>query len=135
MDVVILIGRIVFAVLFLASGIGHLTQATAMAGYTESLGVKPAKPLVVLSGLLILVGGVMVAAGIWADLGSLLLVAFLVPAAVLMHPFWKYEAEQQQMEMSAFMKDFSLAGASLALFAFVNTAGSELGYTITGPLF
>lgn len=135
MDVVILIGRILFAVLFLASGFGHFAQTDAMVGYAESLGVKPAKPAVLASGLLIIVGGVMVAAGIWADLGSLLLVAFLIPSAFLMHPFWKYEGEQQQMEMPAFMKDISLAGAALAMFGFFSMAGTDLGLTITGPLF
>lgn len=135
MDVVILIGRIVFAALFLASGLGHLSQTDAMAGYAESMGVKPGKLLVILSGVLIIVGGVMVAAGIWGDLGSLLLVAFLVPTALLMHAFWKYEGEQQQMEMVSFMKDLSLAGAALALFGFFSVVGPELGYTVTGPLF
>lgn len=135
MDVVILIGRILFAVLFLASGFGHFARADMMAGYAESLGVKPAKPLVVGSGLLIVAGGVMVAAGIWADLGSLLLVAFLVPTPLLMHPFWKFEGEQQQMEMPAFMKDISLAGAALMMFGFFQIVGADLGLTITGPLF
>ncbi len=135
MDVVILIGRIVFAVLFVASGLGHLTRTEAMAGYAESLGVRPARPLVVLSGLVILVGSVMVAAGIWADLGALLLVAFLVPTAFLMHPFWRFDGQQQQMEMPSFLKDLSLAGAALALFGFFVTVGTGLGLTITGPLF
>jgi len=135
MDVVILIGRILFAVLFLASGFAHLAQADAMGGYAESLGVKPAKPLVLGSGVLIIAGGIMVAAGIWADLGSLLLVAFLVPTAFLMHPFWKFDGEQQQMEMPAFMKDISLAGAAVAMFGFFQMVGTDLGLTITGPLF
>ena len=135
MDAVILIGRIVFAVLFLTSGIGHLTQTKAMAGYAESVGVKPAKPLVVLSGMQLIVGAGMVAAGVWADLGSLILVAFLVPTAFLFHPFWKSEGQQRQMEMTAFLKDFSLTGAALALFGFFYIADTALGLTITGPLF
>lgn len=135
MDAVILIGRIVFALLFLASGMAHLAQADAMAGYAESMGVKPAKPAVVVSGLMIIVGGAMVAVGAWADVGSLLLVVFLLPAAFLMHPFWKFEGEQQQSEMSVFMKDLSLAGAAFAMFGFFVTLGTDLGLTITGPLF
>ena len=135
MEVVILVGRIAFAVLFLASGFGHLIQTKAMAGYAESLGVKPAKPLVVLSGIQIIVGGAMVGAGVWADLGSLILVAFLIPTAIMFHPFWKFEGQQQQMEMTNFLKDLSLAGAALALFGFFYQAGAALGLTITGPLF
>lgn len=135
MDVVILIGRILFALLFLSSGFGHLARADMMAGYAESLGVKPAKPLVLVTGVQIIVGAVMVAAGIWADLGSLLLVAFLIPTAFLMHPFWKFEGEQQQMDMPHFFKDLSLAGAALMFFGFYQMVGTNLGLTITGPLF
>jgi len=135
MDVVILIGRIAFALLFLASGMAHFAQADAMAGYADSMGVKPAKPAVLVSGLMILVGGAMVAAGVWADVGSLFLVAFLLPTAFLMHPFWKFEGEQQQTEMSVFMKDISLAGAAFAMFGFFVSLGTDLGLTVTGPLF
>ncbi|MDK1010996.1 MAG: DoxX family protein [Actinomycetota bacterium] len=135
MDIVILIGRIAFALLFIASGYAHFSKTAAMTGYAESLGVKPAKPLVLLSGLFLIVGGAMVATGAWADVGALVLVAFLLPTAFLMHPFWKFEGEQQQTEMVSFMKDLSLAGAALALFGLFVTVGSDLGYTITGPIF
>ncbi|MGH3451474.1 MAG: DoxX family protein, partial [Haloechinothrix sp.] len=81
------------------------------------------------------VGALMVLLGIWADLGALLLVLFLVPTAVLMHGFWKETgAEARQMEMIQFMKDMSLAGAALMLFAYFVSADAP-GLTITGPLF
>ncbi len=134
MDVVVLIGRILFAILFVGSGFGHLGQTEAMAGYAESMGVKPAKALVIVSGLLIIAGGLMVAIGIWADLGALFLVVFLVLAAFLMHPFWRFEGQQQQMEMSHFLKDLALAGASLMFFGLYQSLG-DIGFTVTGPLF
>lgn len=136
MDILVLIGRVLFAAIFLTSAAGHLTQTKMMAGYAASKGV-PAPVLVTIgSGVLILVGGLSVLLGIWADLGALLLVVFLIPAAVLMHGFWK-EADPQarQMEMVHFQKDVALAGAALMLFAFIAHAGSDLGLTITGPLF
>lgn len=135
MDVVVLIGRILFALLFLGSAAGHLTQADAMAGYAQSRGVPAPKLAVLGSGVLMLIGALSVLLGVWADLGSLLLVLFLLPTAVLMHPFWKEtDAETKQMEMIAFNKDVALGGAALALFAFFAHT-PELGLTITGPLF
>ena len=66
---------------------------------------------------------------------ALLLVAFLLPAAVLMHGFWKEtDAQARQMEMVQFMKDAGLAGAALMLFAFF-AHNEDLGLAITGPLF
>ncbi|WP_236240216.1 DoxX family protein [Streptomyces sp. CC228A] len=136
MDVLVLIGRILFAVLFLASAAGHLTRTKAMAGYAASRGVPAAVPATIGSGLLILVGGLSVLLGIWADLGALLLVVFLVSTAVLMHGFWKEgDAQARQMEMVHFQKDLALAGAALMLLALISYAGNDLGLTITGPLF
>jgi putative oxidoreductase len=136
MDVVALIGRILFAALFLGSAYGHFAQSEAMTGYASSRGVPQPKLAVLGSGALILVGGLMVLLGIWIDLGALLLVLFLIPTAVLMHGFWKEtDAMAKQTEMIAFQKDIALAGASLIIFALYSGYGANLGITITGPLF
>ena len=136
MDVVALIGRILFVGLFLGSGYGHLAQTEMMAGYAASKGVPAAKLATQASGVLLIVGALMVLLGIWADLGALLLVVFLIPTALLMHAFWKEtDAQAKQLEMISFQKDMALAGASLLIFALVSMLGDQLGLTITGPLF
>lgn len=135
MDVLVLIGRIMYGMLFIGSAFGHLTQTDGMAGYAESRGVPSPRLAVQVTGAQILLGGLMVLLGVWADLGALLLVLFLVLAAVLMHGPWKFDdPEERQMEMIQFMKDLALAGAGLALFAFLSNT-PDLGLTITGPLF
>ncbi|MDB1086605.1 DoxX family protein [Streptomyces sp. ACA25] len=136
MDILVLIGRILFSVIFLSSAVGHFTQTKQMAGYARSRGVPSPELATVASGVLLAVGGLMVLLGIWPDLGALLLVLFLLPSAVLMHAFWKEsDAGSRQAEMLHFNKDISLAGAALALFALFAYAGSDLGLTLTGPLF
>lgn len=136
MDVVALIGRILFAMLFLGSGAAHVMKADMMAGYAASKGVPQAKLATIGSGLLIIVGGLMVLLGIYADLGALLLVIFLVPTAILMHAFWKEtDPAAKQMEMVSFQKDIALAGAALIILALYSQFGDDLGLTITGPLF
>ncbi|MFF7943804.1 DoxX family protein [Nocardia gamkensis] len=135
MDVVVLIGRVLFAVLFLTSALGHFTQTEAMAGYAQSKGVPMAKAAVLGSGLLFALGGLSVLLGVWADLGALLLVLALLPTAVVMHRFWQEtDEETKQSELIQFSKDVALAGAALMLFAFFAHV-DELGLTITGPLF
>jgi uncharacterized membrane protein YphA (DoxX/SURF4 family) len=136
MDVVILIGRIMFAFLFLTSGYSHFAQRNGMAEYAKAKGVPAPMVGVLAGGVLLVAGGLSVLLGIWADLGALLLVAFLVPTAVLIHGFWK-ETDQQarMMETVQFSKDTALAGASLMLFALFAFAGDNVGLTITGPLF
>jgi putative oxidoreductase len=125
MDVLVLIGRILFAALFLNSAIGHLTQSKAMAGYAGSKGVPAPRAVVFASGILLAAGSLSVLLGIWADLGAL-----------LMHNFWTLSnAEARQDDMIHFLKDVALSGACLMLLAFFSFVGDDLGLTITGPLF
>lgn len=136
MDVVFLIGRILFSALFLSSGVAHLTDKGAMAGYAESRGVKPGRPAVLISGLMIVVGAILVLLGIWIDLGAILIAAFTLSAAVLMHGFWKEsDAGARQAEMVQFFKDLALCGAALMLLYLGAELGSDAGLMITDPLF
>jgi putative oxidoreductase len=136
MDIIVLIGRILFAFLFLSSGYAHFAQRQMMAPYAASKGVPAAMTAVLAGGVLLLAGGLSVLFGVWADLGSLLLVIFLVPTALFMHGFWRETDAQARMnETVQFSKDLALAGAALMLFAFFSFTGEALGLTITGPLF
>jgi len=135
-DIVILIGRILFVGVFLSSAVAHFTQAKQMAGFAQSKGVPMATAAVYGGGVLLGLGGLSVLLGIWPDLGALLLVIFLVPTALMMHAFWR-ESDQQSryMEQIQFSKDLGLAGASLALFGLFATLGDELGLVLVKPLF
>ncbi|MBB5957732.1 putative membrane protein YphA (DoxX/SURF4 family) [Saccharothrix tamanrassetensis] len=136
MDVIALIGRILFVLLFFGSAMGHLTQTEAMAGYAASKNIPSPKLATQASGVVMIVGGLMVLLGVWADLGALLLALFLLPTAFLMHDFWKQtDPQAKQQEMIQFNKDLSLAGAALLFFGIYAGPGSDLGLTITGPLF
>lgn len=136
MDVLFLIGRILFAALFLGSSVGHLTNTDQMAGFAESRGVRPARPAVIGTGIQIALGGLLVLFGIWMDLGLILLALFLLGTAFLMHPFWREsDAQSRMMEQIQFMKDLGLAGAAIYGLGAVWLLGDDLGLTITGPLF
>jgi len=60
-----------------------------MAAYAKSKGVPAPMAAVLGGGVLLVLGAICVLLGLWADLGSLLLVIFLLPTAILMHPFWR----------------------------------------------
>ena len=136
MDILVLIGRIMFVFVFLSSGVAHFTKRQMMAQFAAHKKVPAAMVAVLAGGVLLLAGGISILFGIWADLGALLLVVFLVPTAVLMHGFWaETDPQARMMEMNQFSKDLGLAGAALMLFAFFSFAGDDLGLTITGPLF
>jgi uncharacterized membrane protein YphA (DoxX/SURF4 family) len=133
-DVLVLIGRILFSAIVLVSAAGHFMQTDGMTGYAQSRGVPAARAAVLLGGVLLLLGGASVLLGVWPDLGALLLVTFLVPTALLMHGFWKESDPQaKQMEQVQFFKDLALAGAALMLLGLFAHLGDDLG--VVGPLF
>ena len=137
MHVIAFIGRILLVLVFLGSGTtGHIGQRKGMAQYASSAGIPAAEPLVVLSGVMIVVGGLMVALGVWGDLGALLLLVFVLATAFLIHAFWKFADPHQRMDQQVhFMKNLGLAGGSILAFVLFAGLGHDLGLTITGPLF
>ncbi len=135
MSVLVLIGRILFSAIFITSAIPHLTKTNMMAAYAKSKGVPMAWAATFVGGFFLLGGGLSVLLGVWADLGALLLVIFLVPTAVLMHGFWRESGEARMMEQIQFSKDIGLAGAALMLIGLISYAGHGVGLTLTGPLF
>jgi len=127
MNAIVLIGRILFGGFFLMSGINHFTKLEAMTGYAKYKKLPAAKFGVLISGLMLVIGGLYIILGYYADLGALLLAIFLVLAAVIFHNFWKEtDATAKQNEMLAFMKDIALAGAALVIFAMVAKQGGEI---------
>ena len=135
MDIVLIVGRVLFSLLFISSGVAHLTKLQAMTGYAQYKKVPAAKLSVIVTGLMLIIGGLYVALGIYADLGALLLTIFLLLSAFKMHDFWKVtDAQAKQSEMTSFMKNLALAGASLIIFVLVGS-GVEFGPTITEGIF
>jgi putative oxidoreductase len=136
MDVVFLIGRVLFALLFVSSGfMAHLGEGGKQGReYARSLGAPSPDLLVPLSGIAIIAGGLMIAFGIWADLGALLVVGFLVGITPIMHAFWKVEDPQmQQLQIAMFFKNTALLGGALIIF-YVYNQGQDLDLSITDAL-
>ena len=138
MDWVLLIGRILFALFFVVSGLTiHLIKRRDGVEYARASGYTLAPELMVpASGIVAVLGGLSVGIGIWPDLGALLIVAFVLPVAYFMHAFWKIEGPMMRgIQNAMFMKNVSMGGAALALFALFQEFGDEIGLTVTGPLF
>jgi putative oxidoreductase len=137
MDWVLLAGRILFAAIFVWSGLGfHLGQRQMAVGYTRAKGAPMPELTVPLTGIAIAAAGVLIVIGLWVDLAALVIAAFLLSTAYFMHAFWKVDDPQEkQMEQVHFMKDVALAGAALALFSLFQQFGEGIGITIEPALF
>lgn len=135
MDWLYLVGRILFGLIFVGSGLAHLTKTQGLAQYAGAKKVPAPKVMVVISGLMILAGGLSVMLGIWMEIGTWLLVLFLLPAAFMIHNFWAIaDPMQKQVEQAQFMKNLSMTGAALILYWMVQATGSYGPLTLGQPM-
>lgn len=118
MEILFLIGRILFGGFFIMNGVNHFTKSAMMASYAQSKGVPSPKLSVIVSGLFILFGGLGMVFGVYTQMAIALIVVFLLVISFKMHAFWKIEDAQMKMaEMVNFSKNLALCGAALALLA------------------
>lgn len=132
MDIVLVIGRILFALVLLNSGISHFAKLEAMAGYAGFKKVPAAKQAVMLSGLVLVLSSLSIILGIYADLGALAVAVLLLVLAVKMHDFWAADEQSKQGETINFFKNVSMAGAALVMFAAI--ASAEKAARVIGPM-
>ena len=120
MDVLLIIGRIFFGLLWIGAGFAHFKSLEAMTGYAKYKKLPAAKLGVIGSGLTFLIGGILIVLGVWVDLGALLIAITVILAALIFHQYWKEtDANTKMQETMAFNKDIALGGAALILFALV----------------
>ena len=137
MDVVFLIGRILFGVLFVQSGLtAHLIGREQGVQYARMYNVPMPEFGVPFTGVIAVAGGASVILGVWGDLGALLIAGFLLLITPLMHAFWREkDAQQRLLRMVNFNKNFALLGAALVVFYVWNQLQGDAGLSVTDPLF
>jgi len=114
MRYLVVLGRLLFSIIFIFAGIGHFSASTI--GYAASQGVPLAGIAVPLSGVIAILGGLSILLGFRAKWGAWLIVLFLVPVTLSMHAFWKVtDPTMAQMQQIMFMKNVSMLGAALLI--------------------
>ena len=122
MEILILISRFLFSLIFLMSGIGHFTQAETMAEYSKSKKVPAPGLAVFVTGIMLLLGGLSILLGAFVNIGAILLIIFLIPTAFIMHNFWTVkDPMMRQNDQVNFMKDLALAGAAFLIWYLYQT--------------
>lgn len=122
MSILILIARILYSLIFLLPGMAHFKQANAMTEYTKSKGVPAPRLAVLVTGVMLLLGGLSILLGAFVNIGAVLLIIFLIPTAFIMHNFWAAEDPMvKQNDMNHFLKDLALAGAAFLIWYLYKT--------------
>ena len=134
--ILLLIGRIVFSIQFLAGGFAHFKMSKQMVGYAQAMGAPAASLGGWPAGGWLVAAGLSVLLGVWPDVGALMIALWGIPTAWYIHGWWRYEDEQQkQTQQTIFMRNLTFIGAAIALLASFVALGDDLRYVITAPLF
>ena len=117
MKVSVLLGRVLYALIFLMASLGHFSQGTI--NYAAAHGVPLATVAVPLSGIVALLGGLSVALGYKAKWGAGLLALFLIPVTLMLHNFWAMQdPATAQIHQVMFLKNISMLGGALLILNF-----------------
>lgn len=113
-----LAGRVLLALLFVQSGFGKITGFTGTAAFMASKGMPMAEVLLVGAIAIEFLGGLMLIAGFHARWAALAIALFLVPTTLIFHNFVGLEAEAAKGQLTHFMKNVTILGGMLMVFAF-----------------
>lgn len=109
-----LAGRTLFGSFFVVFGVMHLARLGRIAAYFERKGVPGPRPVAVVTGIMLLLGGAFVALGWHRFVGAGLLFLLLFPGAWALHPFWnESDPDTWLSELAQFLMTLALAGAAL----------------------
>jgi putative oxidoreductase len=118
MDIGLLLARAVFGLLMAAHGTQKLFGwlggygLAGTGGFFETLGFRPGRAFAAAAGLTELAGGLLLAAGLLAPLGSTMIIAVMVVAAVTVHLSGGLFATTNGVEVPLL---YGIAAAALAL--------------------
>ncbi len=114
MKYLVLLGRILFAAIFVISGPENFSSKAV--AYAAAQGVPLPHVAVPIAGLLAIAGGLSVLLGFRARIGAWLLVLFLLPVTLMMHKFWAVaDSAGAQIQFIMFLKNVSMLGGALMI--------------------
>jgi|SRR3989338_4594125 len=112
------LGRILLGGYFIKNAFNHFKNVGALSGYAQSKGVPMAKWSVLLTGAMLLLGGLGILLGVYIQYAVVLLAIFLTVTTFMMHKYWKESEPMAKMgEEINFYKNLALLGAVLILLA------------------
>lgn len=133
-----LMGRILFVIFpaYISGFSFHVKNPKAAEGYARAMGFPAPGAAGTVAGVWLIASSLSIALGIFPDLGSLMLGAFVTVAAFYFHAYWKVEdAEQKQTQSSLFWRNMMMLAACLIMFGFFASVDGALPYAVTGSLF
>ena len=117
-DTVALIGRIAMSAIFITSGLTKLTGFSGTEHAIEAKGVPLPEIAAMIAVLIELGGGLAILFGWKTRWAAVAFVVFLVVITPIFHGFWRMEGAERASNHINFMKNLTILGGFLLLYAF-----------------
>ena len=109
-SVIVLIGRILLAAIFILAGFGKLTDISGTAAYFAMYNLPGGAASAVVAGLIELLGGLAILVGFQTRIAGWVMAVFSVATALIAHTGWS-----DMMQLIHFQKNLAMAGGFLFL--------------------
>lgn len=116
------IGRILFSLIFIASGLSKIGDWDKTISNMESHNMIFTSFFLIMGILLKVIGGLSIITSYKSKIGAILLLIFMLPATFIFHNFWTLPLEtnlqiaSQQTEMVSFLKNITIIGALVLIY-------------------
>ena len=107
-DLVMLVGRVMLATIFVVAGYNKLLHFPAVAAAMANKGLAMPNTLLILSIIIELGAGTMLLVGMLARSTAFIIFLFIMPVTYVYHPFWSVPAE-----LNNFLKNMAIMGGLL----------------------
>jgi len=107
--------RVLFGGVLAFMGLNHFLQTEEMVGYAQFKGLPAPRLSVLASGGLLVLGGLGIAVGLFALVSGIAIAGFLLVSALLMHDFWAVGEDEQEEQLTHFLKNLVMAAGALAI--------------------
>lgn len=109
----VILARVLIAAIFIYAGYGKVTNIAGTAGYIASVGLPAATFLAWASGLLELVGGILIVVGRWKKFAAWALAIFTLLATYFFHLKAAMGGDQMQIIMT--LKNLAIVGGLMMI--------------------
>ncbi len=116
-NLLMFLGRLLLAIVFLWGALGKFTMPEAMMGYMTSKGLTHVALGMYVAAFAELIGGVCLIIGYRTRLAAIGLLVFTIIVSFTMHQFWLEQGQEQMADMTNFMKNIAIMGGLLVLAA------------------
>lgn len=109
----VFVGRLLLSALFIVSGIWHITHFPTTVAYFNRIGMPVAEATAVVTIMVELGGGILLAIGWRRRWLAWFLAGFVVVATAMGHRFWEADPARFFGELNNFLKNLAIVGGLL----------------------